>query len=575
MCERATMSVITSSSSRNRGRATPPFYDICIVGSGPAGSTVASLLAGSGSRICVVECGDREQSAFADRLKDLDCSGIHIKEYSRERILGGTSTTWAGLSSPLDPVDFETRPWLPLSGWPITREELVPDYREASRRFGFPPWEHFLNDHWMWSGKDPGSVPDWRRLEKKVFLAADPAQHFARDFGDIYHGEAVDLYLGAPVTRIVGDPATGMATGVEISQDGGGRLLLKAARIVLACGGIENSRLLLNSTFACRSGLGNDRDQVGRCFMNHPKDNHGIIRLTRPQARLPGYFGFLSLAEGCAGYVGLRLNDQSQREQRLLNAYVRFEPIFNWTDDPGVAALISYLKRSRWLMRMFKRSKRGELVELRSYAETGDDSDMMNGRKRTRDHLAMLGDVAAHPLSVLRYLRSRLRDRAPEQVTAIRLRNFMEMAPHPDNRITLSERIDALGQRLPHVSHESGLLDRRSMAAIHEALHRELAETGWGRLDSQLAEETEPWPINTDASHHMGGTRMGQDPATSVANRDARLHFCPNVYLAGSSLFPTSGCANPTWTIVALAIRLARHLTRQLATNPVAAGESD
>jgi choline dehydrogenase-like flavoprotein len=140
----------------------------------------------------------------------------------------------------------------------------------------------------------------------------------------------------------------------------------------------------------------------------------------------------------------------------------------------------------------------------------------------------------------------------------------MEMEPDPENRVTLSDALDANGVPVPRVAHRCTELDRRSLVALHEELGRELESTGVGRLESDLA-TADPWPVDQDASHHMGTTRMGTDPATSVVDPDLRLHTIGNVWCAGASVFPTSGCANPTLTIVALSIRLARHLRTVLA----------
>jgi choline dehydrogenase-like flavoprotein len=144
-------------------------------------------------------------------------------------------------------------------------------------------------------------------------------------------------------------------------------------------------------------------------------------------------------------------------------------------------------------------------------------------------------------------------------VRRVRLRNFMEMEPRRENRIVLSEELDVYGQRVPIVRHTASELDRRSMIALHQALVAEFAQAGVGKLETTLA-TCDPWPIDRDASHHMGTTRMGKDPATSVVDTDGRIHGVDNVFMAGASVFPTSGCANPTFTIVALSIRLAEHL---------------
>jgi choline dehydrogenase-like flavoprotein len=140
----------------------------------------------------------------------------------------------------------------------------------------------------------------------------------------------------------------------------------------------------------------------------------------------------------------------------------------------------------------------------------------------------------------------------------------MEMEPSPQNRVQLGEGRDAHGQPLPRVRHTPTALDRRSLIALHGALAAEFTRTGLGRLDSDLAEVRE-WPITQDASHHLGTTRLGSDPAHSVTDPDLTVHGVPNLSVAGGSVFPTSGCANPTFTIVALSIRLAAHLRRRLA----------
>ncbi len=123
----------------------------------------------------------------------------------------------------------------------------------------------------------------------------------------------------------------------------------------------------------------------------------------------------------------------------------------------------------------------------------------------------------------------------------------------------LSDEKDVYGQPIPHVRHRPTKFDRRSLIALHRTLERELARNGIGELTGKL-HNAEAWPIDQDASHHLGSTRMGEDPRCSVVNPDCRLHTVDNIYLAGGSVFPTSGCANPTFTIVALAIRLAQHL---------------
>ena len=532
-----------------------PGYDLCIIGSGPAGATVAAELAGSGLSICVLESGRLRITRHGDALKQVDSTGIHIKDYSRERVMGGTSTTWAGLSSPLDETDLAPRPWLRHSGWPIGSDELTPYYEAAAERYRFPPPAFFGQGGFGALRGDGDLAPEWESVEEKVFLACGEPQNFAREVREIYERGDVDLYLDASVLRLEGE--AGRVTAAVARSRGGVERRLRARVFVVATGGIENARLLLNSRDLCPAGLGNEHDRVGRYLMNHPKNYHGVLHLERPVEDVPYFFG--CLYKGFAGYAGLRLRPAVQEQRGLLNSYVRFEPLFPWSDSRGIEALVLLVKRSRFILRRWKRMRRDEVVTLRDYSETGDDSDLSNEHKSLLGWIGLLFTILLDAPKVARYLYYRL-TRAVPTVRRVRLRNFMEMEPDPDNRVTLSEALDPYGQPIPFVRHACTEVDRSSLLALHEVLTTELPRAGMGRLETTLADET-PWPISMDASHHMGTTRMGEDPLTSVATPDCRLHSVENVYMAGASVFPTSGSANPTFTIVALSIRLAQHLS--------------
>lgn len=547
----------------NDERSELPEYDLCIVGSGPAGATVAAELAGLDSiRVCVLESGQLTTTRRGDELRRVESEGIHIKEYSRERVLGGASTTWAGLAAPLDRIDFAEREWVEHSGWPIAREELLPYWREAAERYRFPAEKAFSESGFGALRAKGAMQPSWSSLAEKVFLAPAEPQNFGVEQRHLYERDLVDAYLDATVVELAGEPGTTRVQAARIRTRSGRTFELRARAFVVATGGLENARLLLASRDLCPLGLGNERDQVGRWLMNHPKNYRGILHLAKAVDDLPYYFG--CLVEGFAGYAGLRLAEEVQRERALLNSYVRFEPLFPWSDSKGVEALVFLVKRSAFVMRRFRSKAKGEVVELRDYSETGDDSDLQNARKSLGEWLALFLAIPLDLPKVLRYLHHRLISRARPRITRVRLRNFMEMQPRAENRVTLGEELDSNGRPRPLVKHDCSELDRRSLIELHRALAEELERNGFGRLESDLA-VAEPWPITQDASHHLGTTRMGADPATSVVDTDLRVHGVENVYLAGGSVFPTSGCANPTFTIVALSIRLAEHLRGVLA----------
>jgi len=544
-----------------------PGVDVCIVGSGPAGMTLARELSTTGLSVMVLESGRLTPSRHADGLKQVEAQGIAIKDYSRERVLGGASTTWAGLSSPFEPIEIAERPWLRHSGWPIGHDELMSGWRRAARDYRFASLDAFEPGGFDVT-RDKGDVKlEWGELREKVFLAADPPQDFGAEHRAIFEqgdegARSVELLLDATVTGFDGSPET--VTSARVRSRSGREHVVEARAFVLACGGIENARLLLASTAAWPGGLGNARDQVGRFLMNHPKNYFGVIELAEPVRELPWLFG--CLYGGHAGYAGLRLPDEVQERDGLLNSYVRFEPLFPWSGNEGIEAFVYMLKHSGALVQQLKRrgQKDGGVMTLRDYSETGDDSDLQNARKTWAQRLGLVGLVAANLPAVTRYAYSRARHGRAPLVKRVRLRNFMEMEPDPDNRVTLAKSTDAYGSPRAHVSHGVTGVDCRSMAAVHEALARDLAQNGFGELKRGLSADMDPWPIDQDASHHMGTTRMGNDPATSVCDSDCRLHDVDNVFVAGASVLPTSGSANPTFTLVALALRLADHLAARL-----------
>ena len=531
-------------------------HDVCIVGSGPAGLVLARELQDSGLRVLVVESGVETATARGNRLRAVTSEGIRIKPFSRERVFGGASTTWAGLSSPLDAIDLTAREWVPLSGWPIAPEELQSGYSRAAELHGFASPNQLRLDGPLAGLRSKGDWhPRWDRIEEKLFLAAAPAQNFAALHGSIFAGKSADLLLDTSVVRLETERSSGRVQRAVFRRSDGTEGAIHAGTFVLATGGIENARLLLLSRDACDRGLGNEQDQVGRCLMNHPKNYCGELTFSEPLRSLPYFFGCMHA--GFSGYGGLRLAEAFQRERRVLNSYVRMEPLFPWSDSRGVEALVTLAKRNRLLIGSVQRQGRRGTVELRDYAETGDDSVFQEELRAS----VLLGHVLQDLPDVLRYAWSRTVSRRKPRIQAARLRNFMEMQPDPENRVLLDERLDEQGVPLPLVRHTVSELDRRSLLELHRQLGEELRANG-ARLTSPLAQAS-PWPVDADASHHMGTTRMGHDPRTSVVTPDLRVHGVPNLYCAGASVFPTSGCANPTYTIAALSIRLARHLTRE------------
>jgi hypothetical protein len=503
-----------------------PPYDVCIVGSGPSGMTLCAELATSGLSILVIESGGEYTSQATDTLRKVVASGIIIRENSRERVLGGASETWGGMSAPLDPIDFEHRSYASShEGWPITARELVPYLTRAGRRYRFALPEDFAPDTFL-SPEEKEEVA-WKTLVPKVFLAVRPAFQFGKELQYLFAHPHIDLVTGVTITQINENPEQkGSVSSAHCRGFSGEDVLVHANVFVLATGALENARLLLTSK------LGNEHDQVGRYLMNHPKGYRGSITLAKDFPLHSEYFW--KKEHGYAGYIGLRLSEDVQRKERVLNSYVRLEAGFPWTGRAEMKIVGAYIAHAKSLARALVKGQ-GSVTKEAGILLTS-----------LPQYLSALPGYIGLLIKRLTSL--------SKQPTRLLPRYFLEMEPRAENRVTLGSELDAFGMPIANVHHEPSELDIRSYHALQDALGKEFEEAGIGTL---IKNEEVP---NEDASHHLGATRMGVDPKTSVVTPDLRVHSLENLYIAGGSVFPTSGCANPTLMMSALSVRLAEHL---------------
>lgn len=543
------MSIVT-----NTSKEEIEGYDVCIIGSGPAGMTLCNELVSSGKKVCVLESGTDKKRESSDSLRATESTGeIKIKESSRERVFGGTSTTWGGGSAPMDEVDFSFREFLGNpSGWPFGLEEMIPYYKRTVD-YGFPDYDLFDNKK-INKIRETSPVNFLKiDLDDKLFIAMDPPWNFAKKLINVFDNKNIDLYLDSTVTSldsVVYDGEESVSV-VNIVSSKGFKWKMKAKIFVIAAGGLESTRLLLLSKNSVGIELGNEHDQVGRYVMNHPKNSYGVIRLNKPVYSLPYYFGYYF--NGFAGFAGYRLDSTYQIKNKILNSYIRFEPIFPWSDNVGVWSFLTIIKKMNSFINYWKK-KQKHVVHLRDYNETPDS----DGVGKFSWRIALI-EIINNIGSVSYYCIHRLFPRISLPVYSIRLRNFMEMEPRAENRITLGSEKDLNDSPIPRVDLNTSTLDKKSLIVLHAEFRKELERLKIGKLESNLENEIS-WPVNLDASHHIGGTIIGINPEKSVVDIDLKVHSLHNLYICSSSVFPTSGCANPTYTICALSIRLADKL---------------
>ena len=499
--------------------------DFCIIGAGPAGITIARELNKGKQRVCMVESGGFDSAPETQALYEGENIGqpYFDLDICRLRYFGGTTNHWNGQCAPLSQMDFEERPWVPHSGWPISKADLDPYYLKALPVCEIGPYNFEAQAWTNWGIVPPSFNPE--KIQSHFWQNSPPTR-----FGQVYRkelesAENITVLLNANVTHIRTDKSGEKVTHVDLSALNGKKGQVRANVFVLACGGMENPRLLLISNDVQPEGLGNKYDLVGRFFMDHNTALCGKVELVDAEYLLktykPKHF------QGIRYRPGLKMGEEEQKQKQVLNICATFKQ--EDTVPQGI-------KAGRQLV--------NDLGELEF-----EDID---------DHiLTILGDLD----DVADYVGCRL-DGVEDCAKDVYLRTRQEQAPNPLSRVSLSQELDVLGSPRLRLDWQFTELDRKSLKAMALTLGSEFGRLNMGRvqLPTWYVEDREPEWISA-SYHHMGTTRMADNPSNGVVNKDCRVHGLENLYVAGSSVFPTSGFVNPTLTIVALALRLADHLS--------------
>ncbi|MES9877341.1 MAG: GMC family oxidoreductase [Candidatus Sedimenticola sp. 1PA] len=502
--------------------------DICIIGAGVAGITIAQHLGDTSHRITVIESGGLEY--------DRDVQDLYAGEYlgrdtfdlrtSRLRFFGGTSNHWAGNCQTLDPIDFEQRPWMPHSGWPITYGELLPFYKTAAEICDLPG-PHFDAEYWARLLNFPTTPLSSEKMLHEVLVKSPPTR-FGQKYKEALNiSDKVTVYLNCNLTSLNTHPSGKTVKTAEAMTLDGKKVTVRSKVLVIACGGIENARLLLHFATRNKAGFEKVADNIGRYYMDHPVAQGGIL-LTAQAAEL-GFFNAHAYKSGLPGIRGsARISPRMQKQHEIGNTSFIVSP---------TGPHHSWAKKS--LRAIYRSLKHGHVHDLLGHQL----KEAMSGA--TDDIRAMFSDE-------------------DEAYTPYMLTLRPEHAPNPESRVTLTEEKDALGINKVKVDWRLTEFDKRSMEESLKIFAAEAGRLGWGRVKNLLGDDP-AWADNMRGGpHHMGTTRMHESPGEGVVDSNCRVHGIDNLYLAGSSVFPTSSCAMPTLTITALAVRLADHLKEEL-----------
>ena len=506
--------------------------DLCLVGAGAAGIAIAASFFDAGIDVLVLESGglrlrDETESLNSGEATGMDAASLNA---GRGRVLGGATALWAGQCLPPEPGTFMKRPWVPDSGWPVDARALQPYYRRAEALLRIDGEAY---DQTVWdSFRVPRPSIDQRRLTHR-FTVWCPKPHLGRLYRRRLAASGnVRVLLHATATEIVTISSGTRFDSVRATTPSGKKVRVRARACVLCAGGIENPRLLLVSNRVHPAGIGNAHDVVGRFFQDHPNGYPATIA-GGDVARLQDLYGLLY--RGRVRYLPrIVLTSDLQRSEGVLSCAAY--PVFHFGQESGIEA-------ARRMSRCLRAGRRPTRLGLELTRITRDAPRLASAAYR---RLAQGRSARAVPVLVT-------------------LQTHTEQAPNPMSRVTLSRRRDRLGVPLPRVDWRLTELERRTTEVMVKVVTDEFRRLGLGQVRPEAWLGDTRWSRHMrDSFHHMGTTRLGTDPKNSVVDADSQIHEVAGLFIAGSSVFPIAGHANPTLTIVALAIRLADHLKGML-----------
>lgn len=531
--------------------------DICIVGGGAAGVTVALELMASGKQVLILESGGHGEEEATQALYSGETANADMHpppDKYRYRVFGGSTTIWGGRCIPYDPIDFEARDYLPMSGWPFGYDELAPHYPRANELVEAGKYAYTAET--TYDGPSPAMIEGFTstRVTQNTLERFSMPTNFGATYGpQISASGSVRVLLHAN------------CTGIRLAEDGrtvdhldcatldGTKFTVKAARYVLATGGLEVPRLLLASNDVKPNGIGNDHDHVGRYLQAHIAGTLGTVSVTKGRKT---HHGYVMTPDGVYARRRFALTAETQRALKIGNIVARL----HFADLPDPAHRSGILS-GLYLAKAFIPFE---------YAKRLD-----NGEARTLGlKLRHVWNIVTDPVDTVSFVwnwvtrRTLAKRKFPSVVIRSKANRFSldfhsEQQPNPESRVTLIPERDALGMPKIRIDWRYTAWDVETVKATLRVIREELEKTGCGTLTyNERTIDDEIMRFGAYGGHHIGTARMSANPADGVVDADCRVHGVDNLFIASSAVFPTSSQANPTLTIVAIAVRLGRWLAK-------------
>ena len=505
-----------------------------VIGAGPVGLVVAVSLARAGKKVLLLESGSKDHGDAKDLNETVLTGRPHGGAlHGRARTIGGTSTLWGGQLTRFVPYDFSARQFMTDRHWPLRFDQVAPFYVDVAKLLGLDV--RYLDDaavlerlHTPEGGDAEGCEIFFTRWLREANLG----RYFAKDLAGL---ESLSVVPECHVRQILAAPGGDLVRGVKAVSALGEEHEFAAQHVVLACGTIEISRLLLLSALRNPGVAWASNENIGRYFQDHLDLTIGKIELTDRTAFANTFEN--AIIEGFKYQPKVRMKDAVLRSLECLNlaCTVRF--------DSAIAEDIQMLKQ------MVKSLLKGSRV----------DKPWQSLRR-----MASLGHVW-FPL-MWRYLRHR-------RILAIADRGISviahcEQRPVSDSQISLDgEKTDKFGDPLVQLNWVvDEVLQLRSLQLFMAQLTEFFSVRCNARFKPDpalLAGDPAALAAASDSYHQCGGACMAEAPSRGVVNTDCTVFGTANLHVAGAAVFPCSSFANPTFTAMALACRLVARMLRK------------
>lgn len=508
--------------------------DICIVGTGAAGLSIALQWIDTPFKVVLLEGGGFD---YDDQVQELYNGKLTGQNYypmksSRLHYFGGSTMHWGGQCSTFDDHDFEIREWVEHSGWPIKLKDIAAYYPEATKILDLVSTEWDVN-YWLSRNSDLKELPlDKNEIWNKMWQFSPPTRFGSKYRDTITKAKNIHLYTYANVVDITANENVSAIKSVTVKNHAGKAHTVRARKFILACCAIQGSRLLLASNKQAKKGLGNDNDLVGRFFMEHPELKTGELWLTHSDEMKLYRFDANERYR-----AELAIFPSKQKELGILNGTVALNPLPLYQN-------------------------------VRANVLSWNNEDPRKSLKQSQDD---------HGLQEKKNLFERIADRFKSKkeknsFSSYELYTRIEQAPNPDSRVVLSNELDALGVPRANLYWNLLPIDKKTVRTLNEFIGKQFGVAGIGRVrlyEFLWDEKNESMPNFTSGGwHHMGTTRMNEDPKKGVVDANCKVHGIDNLFIAGSACFPTGGAINPTLSVVAISLRLSGHIKQLIQNAP-------